>query len=175
MGTRLAWRFVLALALAGALWPWLGDPYLTTLLPPVNELLWIDGLPVVVVLDQGQIILGLRSGAGAWRAVALAGGEALAPGAAAALALLLAIPGLAWRRRPGWCTGVVSFLWCAQVLTLYQDSRVAATAILGTASHGALEPALSGQALGMVSAWVTPAAVLLAAVWAIGPRLWEEA
>lgn len=182
----MAARFLLAATALYALWLQLTPAYEQTLIAPANWVLRHRAAHLALAHDGATAVVGVHLADGSWQALALQQPGDAYLSLVAALALLMALPGVPLRRRLAWGAAAVAVLWGSHVLVLYGGACSAAGAYLADLPQGAAlalvrtgmtEPggaAAPGILVGMWTAWAGPAAVVAWAVLALPTNLWRN-
>jgi len=192
LARALPWRPLLRFSLAGSfflvLWLQVADAYVATLIGPANRLLAAGGTPIRLAWDGRDVLVGIPSGTGPVRIFRLAHDELTYLNLVAALALLLAVPGLSRLRRGAWCLGLAATLWATHVVTVSAGSLSAVSSYFASLPAGglgpspnavwagvAIDPAIIDELIGAWTAWASPALLLVVAALVVPRHCWRDA
>ena len=157
------------------------------LLPFVNYAFQASDMPVTLARNGQNIVLGMRELDGLWRAFQLKGQDLVYTNLVAAVAIVLAVPGLSWTKRTRWIATLGMLLWFTHVLALYAGSCSAVGDYLNTMPESALaahpewlavaasDATSTNTFIGMWRALGSPALVLMAATLLYPDHFWRDA
>jgi hypothetical protein len=180
-------RFLLISTALSLLWGMASALYFSILLPPVNGLLALEGLPLRLELRGSLLMLVFRTLDGRMHYLLFSGHELVHLHAVAAVALFAATPHLGASRKVGWIAALVVAFWALQVLTLYAGTFAALgqywdrlpapgqQALLHTGWSAPPGNAwIEGRVFGWWNAWGGPALALGAWIVAVQPYVLSE-
>jgi len=169
-------RFALVASSLYLLWCHVAPAYSGTLIAPANWLLHADQLPATLAQCGDVTVMSWPQVDGSVRYLQIRGHEAAYLNIVAALSLIFVIPGLSVGQRIKWTIGVVLVFWVTHAAVLYSGGYSAIGEHLSSLSSGARHALLAGawggfspdravrlgSAVGIWTAWVSPAALALA-------------
>lgn len=179
-------RFLVAATVLYALWLEIGPAYEQTLAAPAGWLLQQRATGLALAHDGVTAVVGLQRPDGTWRAFSLQQAGDTYLSLVAALAVLVALPGLTARRRLAWGLAAIVALWGSHVLVLYGGACSAVSAYLAGLPPDVAGPlaganpttfgAAAGPAalVGMWTAWAAPAAMVVWAALLLPANLWRN-
>lgn len=118
-------RFVLVSSLAFLVWELVSAQYLATLVPAVNGMFSLTGLPVEFALHGSDTVFTYTRFDGSLLRLQALGHESVYLNLIAVLSLFAATPGRDPRWHLSWAAGMALFLWSTHAITFYVAGQIA--------------------------------------------------